>query len=101
MDSEPEGISKTKIMQNVMLNYKRVNRYCAQMMEAGMLSYARDSPTFHITDKGRIMLRDCKELAVFISPINNLIQKYRFVDSNIYEDLYINKSRPNKASILE
>ncbi|MDQ3873354.1 MAG: winged helix-turn-helix domain-containing protein, partial [Thermoproteota archaeon] len=52
--SEPAGgITKTKIMQNVMLNYKRANRYCYQMLESGLISYNSETRTFHITEKGR------------------------------------------------
>lgn len=82
--SEPTGISKTKIMQNVMLNYKRVNTYCAQMVEAGLLSYNAATHAFHITDKGRIVLRNSAELSQLISHIGDLINKYRFSHANYH-----------------
>ena len=79
---EPAGITKSKIMQNVMLNYKRANGYCYQMMESGLLSYNYEMRTFHITEKGRLVLRNCIELAQYISPINQLINKYRYNDDS-------------------
>src|SRR5919202_1446044 len=81
---EPAGITKSKIMQNVMLNYKRANGYCYQMMESGLLSYNYEMRTFHITEKGRLVLRNCVELAQYISPINQLINKYRYGRDDAY-----------------
>lgn len=80
--SEPTGLTKTKIMQNVMLNYKRVNRYCVQMIESGLIQRNPESHAFHITAKGRIVLQNCDELAQFMSPISELINKYRFADTD-------------------
>jgi predicted transcriptional regulator len=79
--SEPTGITKTKIMQNVMLNYKRVNRYCIQMIESGLIRRDLETRAFHITEKGKIVLQNCDELAQFMSPISELINKYRFTDT--------------------
>jgi predicted transcriptional regulator len=84
--SEPMGITKTRIMQNVMLNYKRVNKYCYNMMESGLLLYKPETRTFHITEKGRFVLRNCIELARYISPIRELINKYRYSDKYYYPD---------------
>ena len=90
--SEPKGITKAKIMQYVMLNYKRMNKYCYHMMESGLLFYEPEMRTFHITEKGRFVLRNCVELARFISPINELINKYRYGDTYYYpEDFQIDQ----------
>ena len=86
--SEPMGITKTNIMQNVMLNYKRVNKYCYHMMESGLLLYEPKTRTFHITEKGMFVLRNCIELARFISPISELINKYRYSDTYYYPDYF-------------
>lgn len=96
--SEPAGMSKTKIMQNVMLNYKRVNRYCAQMIARDLIRYDLKDHNFHITDKGRFVLSNCNELAQFISPINRLMNKYRLLDaSSLLEDSYISQYTSAKA----
>jgi predicted transcriptional regulator len=86
--SKPIGITKTKIMQNVMLNYKRVNKYCYHMMESGLLLYKPEMRTFHITEKGRFVLRNCVELARYISPIYELIDKYRYGDTYYYPEAF-------------
>ena len=91
--SEPHGISKTKVMQNVMLNYKRVNRYCAQMMARDLIYYDLKNHNFHISGKGRFVLSNCIELSQFISPINRLMNKYRLLDpSSLSEDSYLMQS---------
>jgi len=78
---EPNGVSKTKIMQYVMLNYKRVNKYCVQLMDANSLYYDLENHNFDISGKGRIALRQCDELATHIAPINELMNKYRIGDA--------------------
>jgi predicted transcriptional regulator len=94
--SEPMGITKTRIMQNVMLNYKRVNKYCYNMMESGLLLYKPETRTFHITEKGRFVLRNCGELARYISPIRELINKYRYSDKYYYlDDFQIDQATPS------
>jgi predicted transcriptional regulator len=92
--SEPTGITKTRIMQNVMLNYKRANRYCYQMMESALISFKPESRTFHITEKGRLVLHNCLELAQYISPINQLINKYRYGDETSSNYYYSYSSSP-------
>jgi len=92
--SEPMGITKTKIMQNVMLNYKRVNKYCYHMMESGLLLYEPETRTFHTSEKGRFVLLNCIELAQYISPISELINKYRYSDTYYYPDYFqMNQAR--------
>ena len=80
----PSGITKTRIMQYVVLNYKRTNRYCFLMLQSALLSYSQENHTFHITEKDKWGLRNCEELAKLISPINNMINKYRFSEDNLY-----------------
>jgi predicted transcriptional regulator len=99
--SEPMGITKTRIMQNVMLNYKRVNKYCYHMIESGLLLYKTETRTFHITEKGRFVLHNCVDLARYISPIRELINKYRYSDTYYYylDDFQIDQA--TSSSIQE
>ena len=99
--SEPMGITKTRIMQNVMLNYKRVNKYCYHMMESGLLLYKPETRTFHVTEKGRFVLRNCVELARYISPIRELINKYRYSDTYYYLDDFQIDQATSSSSIQE
>ncbi len=93
--SEPAGgITKTKIMQNVMLNYKRANRYCYQMLESGLISYNSETRTFHITEKGRMVLHNSMELAQYIAPINQLMNKYRYDGDEVVSSYYYHYSSP-------
>ncbi|MDQ3903247.1 MAG: winged helix-turn-helix domain-containing protein [Thermoproteota archaeon] len=99
--SEPAGgITKTKIMQNVMLNYKRANRYCYQMLESGLISYNSETRTFHITEKGRMVLHNSMELAQYIAPINQLMNKYRYDgdETNYYYYYYSDNNYPSPSN---
>ena len=96
--SEPTGITKTRIMQNVMLNYKRANRYCYHMMESDLISYNPQTRTFHITERGRLVLRNCLELAQYISPINQLINKYRYGEDEMMTNYYYYSSSTSTST---
>jgi predicted transcriptional regulator len=77
-ESGIEGITRTKMMQRVMLNYKRATRYCTSMVDKQLLAYDSQSHTFHITEKGKKVLDKSRELAGFVAPINEMINRYRF-----------------------
>jgi hypothetical protein len=55
-------------------------------MESDLLLYNPEMHTFHITAKGRVVLRNSLELARHISPINELINKYRYGDIYYYQE---------------
>ena len=86
-ESGSDGISKTMIMQRVMLNYKRPIRYFTDMLDKQLLTYDPKMHRFHITEKGKLVLRNSRELASFITPINDMMNKYRF---NIEERVWKN-----------
>ena len=69
-----------------MLNFKRVNRYCAQMIDTGLINYDSENRIFHITEKGKVFLQNSIELAQFISPINELLNKYRTLGGYGYSE---------------
>src|SRR5690242_8850156 len=72
------GITRTKIMQTTMINYKRALRYCTAMVDGQLLMYNSLTHTFHLTERGKQVLDKSRQLATFIAPINNMISKYRF-----------------------
>lgn len=76
----PAGVSKTRIMQEAMLNHNRVNRYCSMLVSTGLLGYDQDTRLFRITPKGKELLRLSEEAATFIAPIEKMISKYRDID---------------------
>jgi predicted transcriptional regulator len=74
------GASKTKIMRNVMLTYARANRYCSLLFEKKLIEYGPRENVIVATPKGLKVLSHCRELVQLVSPINSLVNKYRFYD---------------------
>jgi hypothetical protein len=72
-------------MQELILGYKRVNSYCDILMRKGLIGYDPESHTFSITPKGTEVLTLSKELAVYISPIEQMIKRYSFYIEGQYE----------------
>jgi predicted transcriptional regulator len=70
-----KGITKTKLMQELVLNHSRINRYCGHLVSADLITC--DSGTrYRITQKGAQYLRLSQELADYILPIHEMIVKY-------------------------
>ncbi len=69
-------------MQELVLNYKRVNRYCDHLVSAGLLICDITTKRYKITEKGMLYLGLSQELAGYIPPIHAMISKYEnvFVD---------------------
>ena len=82
-------------MQKVVLNYKMVNRNCYHMTESGLLLYNPQMRTFHITEKGRLVLHNCVELARYISPVYELINKYKYGYTPPFSEGF---GQPNQAT---
>lgn len=77
LESAQNGATKTEIMRNVMLNYRRVNRYCAMLSQSGLLYYNSENHLYKTSPKGKKILNDCNELFQYIEPINQMVTKYR------------------------
>jgi predicted transcriptional regulator len=71
-----QGITKTKIMQEVMLNHKRVNRYLLNLMEKGLIDYQPKTRHYRMRPKGIIVLQLSEQLADYIYPIHKMIERY-------------------------
>ena len=77
------------MMQRVMLNYKRATRYCTTMVDKQLLTYDPQSHTFRLTERGKKVLDKSQELAGFVAPINEMINRYRFSpDEYLWNDIY-------------
>lgn len=73
-----KGITSTQIMQRVMLNYKRSIRYCFSTIESQLLVYNPRTHTFHITERGRQVLDKSRQLASYVAPLGDMLNRYRF-----------------------
>lgn len=70
------GITKTRIMQEAMLNYHRACHYLDDLAGKGLLSYDGSTRRYHINAKGREYLLLSEELAGYMQPIRNMVSKY-------------------------
>ena len=70
-------LSKTRLMQVLVLNYGRVGRYIPLMLHEGLIEYREIDKTYGITAKGLAFLELSEELAKMVVPINEMISKYR------------------------
>lgn len=82
-----EGVTKTRIMQEVMLTYERTNRYCDMMVKKGLLTFAQGSRTYLLTPKGVEVLQSSKEIFGYLSNVRNIVDKYRIYDENTIDDM--------------
>jgi predicted transcriptional regulator len=81
-----ESLTKTRLMQELILGYKRVNSYCDMLMCKGLIKYDPGSQRFSITPKGTEVLTLSKELAGYILPIEQMIKRYSFYIEGQYEE---------------
>jgi predicted transcriptional regulator len=81
-------LTKTKIMQELVLSYPRTMRYLALMLDQGTLQFDSQNHTFGITEKGLQVLQASKELASYIDPINQMINKYAVCLPNAEERIH-------------
>ena len=86
------GITKTRIMQEVMLNYRRINRYLSGLLNGGLIEYSPGNNRYNITLKGIKFLELSEELANYISPLRSMITKY--------ESLFLNEEQLSALDIL-
>ena len=67
-------------MHELVLTYPRAVRYTEIMVKEGLLDYDPDTKTYGTTPKGFRLLQLSEDLAAFVSPIENMISKYRNYD---------------------
>ena len=83
-----EGVTKTRIMRDAVLNYERANRYCNMMVKKGLLTYVKESRTYLLTPKGLAVLQSSREMFDYLSPVKSMVDKYRVYDENIVDDMH-------------
>jgi predicted transcriptional regulator len=83
-----EGVTKSRIMQEVMLTYERTNRYCDMMVKKGLLTYAQGSRTYSLTPKGVEVLQSSKEIFGYLDNVKSIVDKYRIYDESTIDDIH-------------
>jgi predicted transcriptional regulator len=75
---EQKPLTKTRLMQELILTYKRVGYYCDLLMRQGLIEYNLTTHTYSITPRGAEILKLSEELAGYLKPIHQMIEKYSF-----------------------
>lgn len=73
---QKKPLTKTRLMQEVMLSYNRIGYYCDLLMRQGLIQYCHANHTYIITPRGAQVLRLAEELAGYLEPIDRMIKKY-------------------------
>lgn len=73
---QQKPLTKTRLMQEVMLSYNRIGYYCDLLMRQGLIEYGPTNHTYVITPRGAEVLRLAEELAGYLEPLDQMIKKY-------------------------
>lgn len=93
--AQDDGITRTRLTQEIIMNYSRIGHYLADLASKDLVSYDAATRRYRITTKGTECLRLSEELAYYISPVRGMISKYEMFFSPIDD-----KSYPDIESIL-
>ena len=95
---QQKPLTKTRLMQEVMLSYKRIGYYCDLLMRQGLIGLGPTNHTYVITLKGAEVLRLYQELAGHLEPVDQMIKKYSYymqgADYQEYRNSIINSDKP-------
>lgn len=69
-------LTRTRLMQTLILSYNRVGSYCDLLMHKGLIEYDLHNHTYVITPRGLEVLRLNRELARYLEPVDQMIKKY-------------------------
>jgi predicted transcriptional regulator len=69
-------MTKTKIMQELILTYARTKKYLDILMKQGLITYDITDRTYQLTAKGNEVLKLNQQLADYLPPVREMIRKY-------------------------
>ena len=72
-------MTKTKIMQELILTYIRTKRYLDLLAKQNLIMYNMDDHTYRLTAKGNEVLKLNQQLAEYLPPIKEMIRKYAYL----------------------
>jgi predicted transcriptional regulator len=94
---QQKPLTKTRLMQTLILSYKRVGSYCDLLVHKGLIEYDIANHTYAITPRGTQVLRLYQELAGHLEPVDRMIKKYsHYMQGADYQDhrISINLDKP-------
>ncbi len=73
---QKKPLTKTRLMQEVMLSYNRIGYYCDFLMRQGLIEHDQANRSYAITSRGAEVVRLAEELAGYLRPLDQMIKKY-------------------------
>ena len=73
--------TKTKLAEELVLNYSRAEKYVGSLISLELIDYDWKGRTLGITERGLEFFQSANEMACLIKPIESLINKYRLSDA--------------------
>src|SRR5919202_2110984 len=71
------GITRARLVQELVLTYGRVNKHCEELVQKRLLEYNPITKTYHATPLGKEMVKLTEQLAVHYTPVNSILEKYK------------------------
>ena len=69
-------MTKTRIMQELILTYARTKKYLDILAKQGLIIYDINDHTYQLTAKGNEILKLNHQLAAYLPPVKEMIRKY-------------------------
>ncbi len=99
---QKKPLTKTRLMQEVMLSYNRIGYYCDLLVAQGLIQYDPAKRSYSITSRGIEVVKLAEELAGYLTPLDQMIKKYvSYTPSanRYYPDYGINTDDASKPSM--
>lgn len=71
-------MTKTRIMQELILTYARTKKYLDILAKQGLIMYDINDHTYQLTAKGNEILKLNHQLADHLPPVKEMIRKYSY-----------------------
>ena len=79
-------MTKTRIMQELILSYARTRRYLDILMKQDLIMYNMNDHTYQLTPKGNEVLKLNQQLADYLPPVKEMIKKYaHFIEVPLFD----------------
>lgn len=82
---QKKPLTKTRLMQEIMLSYNRIGYYCDLLMRQGLIEHDQANRSYAITSRGTEVVRLAEELAGYLRPLDQMIKKYTSYTPSPYQ----------------
>ncbi len=95
-------MTKTRIMQELILTYARTKKYLDILAKQELIMYDINDHTYRLTAKGNDVLKLNHQLADYLPPVKEMIRKYScFMDVPFFDDANAMENTKMVRSIIQ